>query len=484
VILAVAFLLPVLRRAPSRLTQLLVLGSAALFLSTQGRFVFAENYQLFPRDEPGGAGPTPRHIVLIVIDTLRADALDLRDPNSSRTPHIAALATESVVFDNAIAPAPWTYPSMVSLMTGVAPLQDAPDLTYATAKLPTLAQHLQRRGYYTRGIVGNHLLYRPQNVVAGFHRIDNYTAPSLGRWATGLTLLSPEYFAHGGSTRYITDRGIDWIERNATRPSFLWLHYFDPHDPYLPPTGDLPDAVSVPILQRFSMPEQRAEESALPRLLYDAEVRFVDRELGRFLSALERAGLYDDALIVLTSDHGEEFWEHGSARHGGTVYQELLHVPLLIRLPGGKLHKRVSSRVPIQALLPTLLEFAGIDPLPQPGWSPSLTPLLRGDATDRYETPIISGATHIGEFQWSVVMGRMKYIERRPSGREELYDLDADPEERISILQQHPKIAAAARRILEEHRVFAAATLQNAGSVGGEDNEEWEARLRALGYIE
>jgi arylsulfatase A-like enzyme len=187
---------------------------------------------------------------------------------------------------------------------------------------------------------------------------------------------------------------------------------------------------------------------------------------------------------VLTSDHGEEFWEHGSARHGGTVYQELLHVPLLIRLPGGKLHKRVRSRVPIQALLPTLLEFAGIDPSPQPGWAPSLTPLLRKNAIDRYEAPIISGATHIGEYQWSVVMGRMKYIERRPSGREELYDLDADPEERISILRQHPKVAAAARKILEEHREFAAATLQDAASVGGEDDEEWKSRLRALGYIE
>ncbi len=484
--LAAAILLPVLRRAPGRLARLLVLGGAAIFLSTQGRFVFEENYRLFPYVELSGAEPVPRHIVLIVIDTLRADALDLRDPQQSRTPHIAALAAESVVFVNAIAPAPWTYPSMVSLMTGIAPLQDAAALTYATARLPTLAQYLQRRGYYTRGIVGNHLLYRPQNVAAGFHRIETYARTPVGEATLNIGLAErlPERFAHGGSTRYITDRGIDWIERSEARPSFLWLHYFDPHDLYLPPVGDLPRGVSVPVPQRFSGPRGRAEETAIPRMLYDAEVRFVDRELGRFLAAFERAGLYDDALIVLTSDHGEEFWEHGGTSHGRTVYQELLHVPLLIRLPGGKLHKRVRSRAPTQALLPTILELAGIDVPPQPGWAASLTSLLQEDAIDRYEAPIISGATHTDEFQWSVVMGRMKYIERRPSGREELYDLDADPGERISVLQQRPEIATAARRILEEHRAFATASLNKAGLVGGEEDEKWAARLRALGYIE
>jgi len=484
---AVVVLLPVLRRAPGRLFQLILLGATALFLSTQGAFVFEENYRLFSLDESSEVEVAPRHVILIVIDTLRADALDLSGPRGSSTPHLAALAAESVIFENAIAPSSWTYPSMVSLMTGVAPLRDSTaGHTYATARLPTLAQHFQRRGYYTRGIVGNNLLFRPNNVAAGFHRIETYATTPVGGASRSIGLADrvPERFAHGGSTRYITDQGIGWIKRNRGRPSFLWLHYFDPHAPYLPPVGDLPAGVSVPVPPLLAKPQSRMEETDLPRKLYDAEVRFVDREVGRFLAVLEQAGLYDDALIVVTSDHGEEFWEHGGTLHDGTMYQELLHVPFMIRLPGGKLHRRVRSRVPTQALLPTLLEVAGIETPPQPGWAPSLTPFLQQDSIDRYEAPIISGATLSGEFQWSVIKGRMKYIERRPSGLEEIYDLDADPDERDSVFQRRPDVAAASRRILEEHRAFAARTLQGLDSDGDERDDEWKERLRSLGYIE
>lgn len=486
-VIGIAALWPVLKSAPGRLSQIVVLGAAIAFLSTQSSFLFEDNYRIFPQDEVHTAPPDPLHLVLIVVDTLRADSLDLTDPGESKTPHIAALAAESVVFENAIAPSSWTYPSMVSLMTGVAPLRDyIASLSYPTVDLPPLAHYLQRDGYYTRGIVGNHLLYRPYNVAAGFHRIETFAAGPVGELSNdiGLADRDPERFAHGGTTRYITDCGIDWIERSGSNPSFLWLHYFDPHQPYLPPVEDLPEGVSVPVPERLYKPNGRNEKTVLPKLLYDAEVRFLDRELGRFLAALKQARLYDDALIVLTSDHGEEFWEHGGTLHGSSLYQELLHVPLLIRLPGGRQFKRVHSRVPTQALLPTVLELAGIRTNLQPGWVPSLTALMKEGAVDRYEAPIISGAARGMDLLWSVVQGNMKYIEHRPSGLEEIYDLDTDPAERHSLRGERPEFAEAARRVLEQHRAFAERTLSDSDPGRRGDEKEWEERLRSIGYVD
>ena len=154
-------------------------------------------------------------------------------------------------------------------------------------------------------------------------------------------------------------------------------------------------------------------------------MRFVDDSIGRLLDALKAAGIYKDSLIVLTSDHGEEFWDHGSTGHGQSLYQELLHVPLLIRLPGGGVRKRVRIRVPTRALIPTLLGVIGIKSGPQPGWLPSLAPYLQPSEAEgqQYEAPIVSGATRWEEFQWSVVLNGLKYIQRRHSGREEIYDL-------------------------------------------------------------
>ncbi len=249
------------------------------------------------------------------------------------------------------------------------------------------------------------------------------------------------------------------------------MHYFDPHGPYQPPEE-----------HRKGAPRDDSEVERL-RWLYEGEVRYVDHAVGRVFDALKQAGLYEDALIILTSDHGEEFGEHGGYLHGRTLYQEVLHVPLLVRMPGGAGARRLASYVPTHALLPTVLDVLGISATPHEAWPPSLAPLLSSNAEDAYDFPIVSGQNLYGEVMWSVVQRGYKFISYQETGREELFDLEADPSELHSTLDEHAAIAEEARGALERYQAAAARILADSGltSAGGEDFLD---RMRSLGYVQ
>ena len=393
-----ALAVPLLVRAPGHISRLAAVGTVLMLSIGHVKPIFTDNYRVEAFEAVPGEEPQPSHVILIVIDTLRADALSYRNRQALPTPNIDALATESVVFENAISPAPWTFPAMNSLMTGVGPLQESSVFSYPVPPLPTLAEFLKGAGYHTQAIVGNSLLFRPHNVAKGFHDIVTFSTKPTGdtHHSRSLALRFPFVFLHGGTTARLTDQAISWVRDSVSRPSFLWLHYLDPHDEYAPPRAYLPEGVSV-----AQYPGDRRADPILVKSAYTAEVRFVDHSVGLFLNALKEAGIYEDSLIVLTSDHGEEFWDHGSTGHGQSLYQELLHVPLLIRLPGGGVRKRVRICVPTRALLPTLLDVIGIKSGPQPGWLPSLAPYLQPSEAEgqQYEAPIVSGATRWEEFQ-------------------------------------------------------------------------------------
>jgi arylsulfatase A-like enzyme len=153
----------------------------------------------------------------------------------------------------------------------------------------------------------------------------------------------------------------------------------------------------------------------------------------------------------------------------------------MFRLPGGAVRKRVSSFVPTQAILPTLLELVGIEPETREGWAASLAPLLDANAEDRYSDPIVSGANHDGQPQWTVVLGALKYM-RRESGVEELYDISRDPQERLQIAADHPDAMQRARAVLEDHYRFAQRVLKQKPAVGI-DKDKYLDRLRSLGYL-
>ncbi len=440
-----------------------------------------ENFKIEEHTAPIGEEPTPPVVVLILVDTLRADALSYANPAANRTSNIDALAADSVDFRNAISPSPWTLPAMNAMMSGIAPLWRPTDYRYLAPDTQNLAEYLEEFGYSNRAIIGNLLLARPQHVTDGFSRIDTFATSQFGlsKIVTSLEARLPSKYFEGGTTEYLTNQAIDWIGDAIARPSFLWLHYMDPHEPYHPPL-DLMPAGWEP------KPGYSIEDVIETKPMYLAEVGHVDRQLGRFVNAMKEAGIYDQALIMFTADHGEEFFEHGGLQHGHSLYQELVHVPFLIKLPRQRIAKRVDKFVTTQALLPTVLDLVGIETTREPGWVESLLALIENSSALESENPIVTGATfrERTESQWAVVLSGMKYIHRVDSGREELYDLRLDPLEQNSLTESHREVVVRAREILAEHHAFGTDMLRKEGFADHAIEEELRERMRSLGYLQ
>lgn len=479
-------------KSPSRLVgvlALLIFGCSALVTSG----VVDE----FGASTAGiSSGHGVKRVVFIVVDTLRADALSCLGGEGVSTSGIDRLAGESIVFEQAYAPTPWTIGSLSSIMTGLSALVH--NTTDITSNLPdefdTLAERMQEQGYLTWAI-GSNLLVRRRNLEQGFAGFDFFPRRedcSLG--GRILARLMPVQFASEVSTNDITDRAICWLQDNDKKDFFLWLHYFDPHGPYTPPEEYLPNrAAPAGMTTAFDeladirggwlklSPEQRK----WVRALYDSEVRYVDKNVGRLLEHLRQAGLYEDSLIVLTSDHGDEFWEHDGFDHGHSLYNELLRVPLMIKLPGHIESKRVSEAVSLESVMPTILDICGIEYDRDYQRADALVGYWSADRPAPDARPIVGAGVVLYEEQESVVFDGMKYISFLSSGREELYDLVSDPGERLSVLSVADNKAQEARVILQQ-RHQEARRIQEHYQTTGERTEfdsDTAERLRALGYV-
>jgi choline-sulfatase len=227
------------------------------------------------------------------------------------------------------------------------------------------------------------------------------------------------------------------------------------------------------------------------RGLYDGEVRHVDANIGRVIARLKSLGIYDQTLIVFTSDHGEEFWEHGRFEHGHSVYEELLHVPLLVKLPGSSRTARVARPVTTTSVTPTMLDLCGIpfdaDALSARSLRPALQRASGGATAPDQCDPLVSTGCAYYENQVAIRVGDLKYIRRLLSGREELYDLSADPGERISLMANRPDAIEECSRLLDRHRARCAELRERYGIARQADADLSEALLqdlRSLGYAE
>jgi arylsulfatase A-like enzyme len=293
----------------------------------------------------------------------------------------------------------------------------------------------------------------------------------------------------------LTDRAIQWVKNNAEQDGFFWLHYFDPHIPYMPPTEFLPTDPRQRAmgslfwdvkLARGGSVARSAEERAWIRALYDGEVRYVDAQVGRLLDALKELGIYDDALIVLTSDHGEEFWDHGHFEHGHTLFNELIRVPLLVKLPANREGKTVDAFVTTQAVTPTILDVCGVAPNAAGALPPPLSPLL-GDMPEPVAAqPLFSGSTLFQDPAESVVFDGMKYIRTTLSGRELLFNLKEDPKELDSVAVQDPESLARGRQLLDAELAAAPALAEKLGihTVAGDQLDPRDIlNLQTLGYL-
>ncbi len=439
-----------------------------------------------------------KHVILISVDTLRADALSCYGNTRISTPNTGRLADDGVFFENAFASSSWTIPSTASFMTGLSPkVHRATSFReiFDAEKIPTLAQYMRDEGYLTCGMVANSVLWR-KDFEEGF-----MTYPRLGdrkgKALVGgfLRLLYKKRNKAFDLTHEVTKSTLGWLDENADKDFFLWLHYLDPHLPYRPPARFLEDRrVPAGMENTFNAKESvrigylkvTGEQRDWVRVLYEAEVRYVDECIGKVVDRLKELNIYDEALIVFTSDHGEELWEHDGFEHGHTLYSELVAVPLIFKLPKSSSRAHISDRVANCAITPTLLDLAAVEYDSEHLSVASLSRYWENPGGDYDEAPIIGGGQLFYEEKDSVVFDGMKYIRSLGSGRKELYDLNRDPEERSNLIHEAPDKAEKAETILTEHQEVSNRLREHfqldKGKREGLDQESLD-RLKSLGYV-
>ena len=350
-------------------------------------------------------------IILVSIDTLRADHLPVYGYRGGSTPAIDRLAASGIVFDDAYSQAPLTLPSHASLLSGRLPIhhgvRDNIGYTVAAGER-TLAGRLKASGYATGGAISSYVLRRQTGINRGFDFYDD-----------GIEVRDGESLAETQRDGRLTaDTLANWVDAHANQPLFAFLHLYEPHAPYTPPPSHV---------------------MAQP---YDGEIAYADELVGRFIDRLTAHGLFDRSIVAIVSDHGEGLGDHGEAEHGLLLYREALHVPLIVRLPGGQRGgTRVTGAVGLVDVAPTLLDLvsAAIDGID--GQS-LVSALASRRAADR---PVFSETLYPRlHFGWSdlasAVDGRYHYI-RAP--RPELYDMIADPAERDNVAAGKAAVAAS-----------------------------------------
>ena len=466
----------------------------------EGAAVWGSPMLLPPAGRSPDRGP---NVVLVIVDTLRADVLGSYGDGGGLTPHLDRLAERSARFADLSSTAPWTLPSIASMLTGFHPqvhgagrrignfaptgLGDAP---------ATLAQVLAGHGFTTVGVYNNIYMNPAFGLARGF---DEYT------WIEE-------------RDDRIVDVAIERLDDLAGRRFFLLVHLFGPHHPYVPP-----EPLCQEVAGRFAPDAPaglgcRAQRDDVPTLggvppppaerpwvegLYRGEVAFTDRQIGRLAAALDRLELTGDTVLAVVSDHGEAFYDrldqqaaqgYEQADHGHTHFQELVRVPGLLAAPGVA-PRTVEHAVETVDFFPTLLSLAGVEPPVNQGRD--LAPLLAGEPPVR--RTLVSDFLLYGAARWSVRRGPWKLVvpedadakdPAAPALAVELYDLAADPGETRNVAGEHPEVVAALREVGERERA-ARLELRKRLLAGGDDvlqssYLEWNhiTKLRSLGYLQ
>ncbi len=402
-----------------------------------------------PQEVAGGTTARP-NLLLVTIDTTRADHLGCYGDRDARTPALDGLARDGLLFERAVATAPITLPSHASILTGQYPIVHGvrDNGTYAARpELQTLAEVLHGAGYATAAFVSAHVLAAAYGLAQGFDVYDDRLDQIVVRGVGSLE-------RRAGST---VTAALAWLDRPPQEPWFLWVHLYDPHAPYSPP--------------------ESVED--LPAERYDAEISYADRQLGRLLARVDAAGRGERTIVVATADHGEGLGEHREATHGLFVYDSTMVVPLLIRWPPLGAGRRIGGQVSHVDLFPTLLELLGLPPAKE-RCGASLVAELKTQAPsimhDAYlETQLPRDAYGIAPLE-AVSTGAEKLI-RAP--RPELYFLHKDPRE---LDDRHAAETATAERLSNLMAKMRGDRPFIAGQPPRALDDEERARLAALGY--
>lgn len=393
------------------------------------------------------------NVVLITIDTLRADHVGCYGYKQIKTPNIDGLAAEGARFERAFAVVPVTLPSHSSMLTGTYPMLSGIH-DFSGNKLsplqPTLASVLKQAGYETGAVIAAAVLDSRFGLNQGFDLYyDHFEFSRLNE-------ANLDEMERPGNV--VADVALDWLAKNSQKKFFLWMHLYDPHFPYHPPE-----------------PYSR-EYAAQP---YDGEIAFADEQVGRLLRFLKEKGIYKNTVIVLCGDHGESLGEHGEKTHGFFIYNATMHVPLIIRVPENAAARVVADPVSLVDLMPTVLGAVGVE-IPSQVQGRSLLSSLREEP---HHDRILYGETFLPRihFNWSELRGsentKYHFID---APRPELYDLAKDPGEVHNLIGEKKAVA-------EEMRATLAGMIRDY-SAGKELAEKTGLdpalmeRLKALGY--
>ena len=390
------------------------------------------------------------NIVLVTVDTLRADHLPAYGYTRIKTPAIDRLAAESILFEDAVSPIPMTLPSHASILTGLLPpshgVRDNAGFLL-DSRIVTLPEILKQQGYKTAAFVSAFVLDSQFKLDQGFDVYsDDFTLAQARVSGTELYRRAEE-----------TEREVDaWLNTNSTGKFFLWVHYYDPHDPYEPPGA------------------YRQEYSGS---LYDGEIAYTDEILGKFLARLDQLGLKEKTIVVFAGDHGESLGEHNEQTHALFLYNATQQVPLMFRLPSAA-PKRIRATAGLIDIVPTLLDLTGIR-AETSLQGKSVLPCINGESQpsrSQYSESLLAELHYGWSPLFSLTTADSRFID---APRVELYDRRTDPAEQRNIADQHPDLVKTFRIQLQD---LLKSMPQNQAAPENVDSETAE-KLRSLGYV-
>ncbi len=423
-------------------------------------------------------------VVMVVVDTLRADHLGAYGYERDTSPEIDRLARDGVLFEHAYATSPWTLPSFGSLFTGTLPAEHragarpsdssgGKDFLPIRADLTTIAEALADQGMRTGAVINNAFTHPSFGTARGFQTYDHVA---------------------GNRKRIrradqVVDRALEWLDEYGDSEFFLLLHFFDPHLKYNAPEGfryrwsepmadderhELMDL--KPLRQKIKAGEEIDWEFLVGA--YDEEVAFVDQQVGRLFEALRRRGHLDRSIVLLTADHGEEFRDHGGFEHGHTLYDEVLRIPMIWWGPGFESGRR-SEPASLIDVFPTVMEAIGqAAPFGLPGRS--LLPSLSGGGHGPPRT-LIAERTLYGPELETAISWPFKVIHEPLRRQARLFDLSADPGESLDIAHQQMDQTRRLMKSLQAYRRLAASV---EGAEAAELDSETLETLKSLGYVD
>ena len=473
----------ILRARPVAVAAIVLASALLLIVSSMAVLHYHESHQVDSlRDAAQG-----KNLVMILLDAGAYAHFGYAGYERATTPVIDKLAHESVVFRTAYSPAASTAHAVYTMLT---------------SSYPFLAEKERLEGKHTGAFrVTETTLLMAELLEPAFPRRTGITAnswfgPDFGL-DRGFTHFYETYDRADvpDSTRPHAERTVELFGRDLAQwgdePSFAYLHFLEPHTPYTPPEEfarrfdptamDYVDARSRPLLEYRVQPPDPLTQDRI-RALYDANLAYVDAQVGKVFDLLKKHGKWDDTVVVVITDHGEAFWQHGVYGHGRHIYDEFVRIPMLMRVPGLPEFAgcEVDEPVSLVDLFPTFLDLAGL-PVPDALRGKSLLPLIAGDADDFEQRPVFLRNTHNDAPEYGLRAGRYKWIWKYGYNRYELYDLVADPLEKHDLVAafQVPEEAEPLRELIP---LWLATETDQIEAVDEIDPKTRE-RLRAIGYF-